>query len=137
MTEQTSGSVTKIKIGNNLYDISVQGKALSGVRSDGPGNVVSDIEYNSDTNELIAKKPTDFATAEELSILEQNVIPKDFTTLSILSNDYNKTDAYVYVDYNNTSNKMSISNIVDKKIRTVESAPSDWKNNEYIFEEVK
>ena len=133
----TSGSVTKIKIGNNLYDISVQGKALSGIDVEGPGNVVSDIEYNSDTNKLIAKKPIDFATAEELSILEQNVIPKNFTTLSILPDDYNKNNAYVYVDYNNTSNKLSISNIVDKKIRTVKSVPSDWKNNEYIFEEVK
>ena len=46
MTEQTSGSVTKIKIGNNLYDISVQGKALSGIDVEGSGNVIANIKYN-------------------------------------------------------------------------------------------
>lgn len=80
---------------------------------------------------------TGFASQKELSILEQKVVPKDFSTLSIIPNDFDKSDAYVYIDYNNTSNKISISNIVDKKIRTVEDAPSDWKINEYIFEEIK
>ncbi len=80
---------------------------------------------------------TGFASEEELNILKKNVILKDFSTLSIIPNDYDKSQAYVYIDYNNTSNKISISNIVDKKIRTVVDAPSDWKNNEYIFEEVK
>ena len=80
---------------------------------------------------------TGFASQKELSILEQKVVPKDFSTLSIVPNDFDKSDAYVYIDYNNTSNKISISNIVDKKIRTVEEVPSDWKNNEYIFEEIK
>ena len=78
-----------------------------------------------------------FASQKELSILEQKVVPKDFSTLSIIPNDFDKSEAYVYVDYNNTSNKVSISNIVDKKIRTVVETPSDWKNNEYIFEEIK
>lgn len=80
---------------------------------------------------------TGFASQKELNILEQKVVPKDFSTLSIIPNDFDKSEAYVYIDYNNTSNKISISNIVDKKIRTVVDAPSDWKNNEYIFEEVK
>ena len=80
---------------------------------------------------------TGFASQKELNILEQKVVPKDFSTLSIIPNDFDKSEAYVYVDYNNTSNKVTISNIVDKKIRTVEDAPSDWKNNEYIFEEIK
>lgn len=80
---------------------------------------------------------TGFASQKELSILEQKVVPKDFSTLSIIPNDFDKSEAYVYVDYNNTSNKVSISNIVDKKIRTVEEVPSDWKINEYIFEEIK
>lgn len=52
MTEQTSGSVTKIKIGNNLYDISVQGKALSGIDVEGSGNVIANIKYNETTNRL-------------------------------------------------------------------------------------
>ena len=80
---------------------------------------------------------TGFASQKELNILEQKVVPKDFSTLSIIPNDFDKSDAYVYIDYNNTSNKISISNIVDKKIRTVEEVPSDWKINEYIFEEIK
>ena len=80
---------------------------------------------------------TGFASQKELNILEQKVVPKDFSTLSIIPNDFDKSDAYVYVDYNNTSNKVTISNIVDKKIRTVEEVPSDWKINEYIFEEIK
>ena len=80
---------------------------------------------------------TGFASQKELNILEQKVVPKDFSTLSIIPNDFDKSEAYVYVDYNNTSNKVTISNIVDKKIRTVEEVPSDWKNNEYIFEEIK
>ena len=80
---------------------------------------------------------TGFASQKELNILEQKVVPKDFSTLSIIPNDFDKSEAYVYVDYNNTSNKVTISNIVDKKIRTVEETPSDWKINEYIFEEIK
>lgn len=80
---------------------------------------------------------TGFASQKELNILEQKVVPKDFSTLSIIPNDFDKSEAYVYVDYNNTSNKVPISNIVDKKIRTVEEVPSDWKINEYIFEEIK
>lgn len=49
----TSGSVTKIKIGNNLYSIGVEGHALSGVKPEGEGNVVSSLKYDSSSNEVI------------------------------------------------------------------------------------
>ena len=102
-------------------------------------NIIRLTDYHNELQNLDYEHSghTGFASQKELNILEQKVVPKDFSTLSIISNDFDKSEAYVYVDYNNTSNKISISNIVDKKIRTVEEVPSDWKNNEYIFEEIK
>ena len=102
-------------------------------------NIIRLTDYHNELQNLDYEHSghTGFASQKELSILEQKVVPRDFSTLSILSNDFDKSEAYVYVDYNNTSNKVSISNIVDKKIRTVEEVPSDWKINEYIFEEIK
>ena len=102
-------------------------------------NIIRLTDYHNELQNLDYEHSghTGFASQKELNILEQKVVPKDFSTLSIIPNDFDKSEAYVYVDYNNTSNKVSISNIVDKKIRTVVETPSDWKNNEYIFEEVK
>ena len=102
-------------------------------------NIIRLTDYHNELQNLDYEHSghTGFASQKELSILEQKVVPKDFSTLSIIPNDFDKSEAYVYVDYNNTSNKISISNIVDKKIRTVAETPSDWKNNEYIVEEIK
>ena len=102
-------------------------------------NIIRLTDYHNELQNLDYEHSghTGFASQKELNILEQKVVPKDFSTLSIIPNDFDKSEAYVYVDYNNTSNKVSISNIVDKKIRTVVETPSDWKNNEYIFEEIK
>lgn len=77
-----------------------------------------------------------FASEKQLSILEENVVPKNLNSLSILPNDYDKNSAYLFVDNNGTSGKISIGNIVDKKIRTVGNEPNDWKTNEYIFKEI-
>lgn len=58
---------------------------------------------------------------------------KDDTSISLLSNTANRQEIYLFADNNGVDAKISVSELLDKKIRTVSEEPSDLQVGEYIF----
>jgi hypothetical protein len=60
-------------------------------------------------------------------------VPKRLNSLSIISPTSDRSKAYLYLDNAGTDSKISVSGLLDTKIRTVDKVPTDLQKKEYIF----
>lgn len=77
---------------------------------------------------------SEWITLNDLDIT--TVVPKAIkndTSISILPNDVNRSNAYFYIDNDGQSSKISMKDLLDKKIRTVSSQPTDLQVGDYIL----
>ena len=77
---------------------------------------------------------SEWITLNDLDI--RTVVPKAIkndTSISILPNDVNRSNAYFYIDNDGQSSKISMKDLLDKKIRTVTSQPTDLQVGDYIL----
>lgn len=77
---------------------------------------------------------SEWITLNDLDI--RTVVPKAIkndTSISILPNTAKRSDAYLFVDNNGQASKVSMQDLLDKKIRTVSEEPSDLQVGDYIF----
>lgn len=77
---------------------------------------------------------SEWITLNDLDI--RTVVPKAIkndTSISILPNDVNRSNAYFYIDNDGQSSKISMQDLLDKKIRTVSSQPTDLQVGDYIL----
>ena len=73
-------------------------------------------------------------TLNDLDI--RTVVPKAIkndTSISILPNDAERTNAYLFIDNNGQASKISMQDLLDKKIRTVSEEPNDLQVGDYIL----
>lgn len=77
---------------------------------------------------------SEWITLNDLDI--RTVVPKALkndTSISILPNNINRNNAYFYIDNDGQSSKISMKDLLDKKIRTVTSQPTDLQVGDYIL----
>lgn len=83
---------------------------------------------------------TGFASEKALEDIRAEVslkIPQQLSILPNVEDNYDKRKAYMYIDNNGNSAKITVDSLLDSKIRTVESTPEIWNEKEYIFKEIK
>lgn len=80
-------------------------------------------------NQLVTPKLT-------TKLIDEKAVPKRLTILPNVDSSFNRKNIYLYADENGTSKRISMKNLLDKKMRTVNSIPSDLQEGEYIFLEI-
>lgn len=76
---------------------------------------------------------TGFASEARLNAVEQATVPKRLDALPVMDNMSNRETAYLYVDNNGKSEKMSIRQALATLIRTDTKKPDDMQVGEYLF----
>ena len=76
---------------------------------------------------------TGFASEARLNAVEQATVPKRFDALPVMDNMSNRGTAYLYVDNNGKSEKISIRQALATLIRTDTKKPDDMQVGEYLF----
>lgn len=76
---------------------------------------------------------TGFASETRLNAVEQATVPKRLDALPVMGNMSNRGTAYLYVDNNGTSEKISIRQALATLIRTDTKKPDDMQVGEYLF----
>lgn len=76
---------------------------------------------------------TGFASETRLNAVEQATVPKRLDALPVMGNMSNRGMAYLYVDNNGTSEKISIRQALSTIIRTDTKKPDDMQVGEYLF----
>lgn len=74
-----------------------------------------------------------FASAKDI----EKVVPKRLSVLPIVNENAERDKVYLYADENGTSKRISMRNMLDTKIRTVNGIPNNLQVNEYIFNEIE
>lgn len=89
--------------------------------------------FGNDKLSIIPKLEVERLIANSFS----NTIPKRLSILQNVDANSNRQSAFVYVDDNGKSCKMSIADMLSKIIRTSNTIPNDLQENEYLFLELK
>lgn len=76
---------------------------------------------------------TGFASETRLNAVEQATVPKRLDALPVMGNMSNRGTAYLYVDNNGKSEKISIRQALSTIIRTDTKKPDDMQVGEYLF----
>lgn len=76
---------------------------------------------------------TGFASEARLNAMEQATVPKRLDALPVMGNMSNRGTAYLYVDNNGKSEKISIRQALATLIRTDTKKPDDMQVGEYLF----
>lgn len=76
---------------------------------------------------------TGFASEARLNAMEQATVPKRLDALPVMGNMSNRGTAYLYVDNNGKSEKISIRQALATLIRTGTEKPDDMQVGEYLF----
>ena len=76
---------------------------------------------------------TGFASETRLNAVAQATVPKRLDVLPVMGNMSNRGTAYLYVDNNGTSEKVSIRQALATLIRTDTKKPDDMQVGEYLF----
>lgn len=76
---------------------------------------------------------TGFASEARLNAMEQATVPKRLDALPVMDNMSNRGTAYLYVDNNGKSEKISIRQALATLIRTDTKKPDDMQVGEYLF----
>lgn len=76
---------------------------------------------------------TGFASEARLNAVEQATVPKRLDALPVMDNMSNRGTAYLYVDNNGKSEKISIRQALATLIRTDTKKPDDMQVGEYLF----
>lgn len=74
-----------------------------------------------------------FASEARLNAVEQATVPKRLDALPVMDNMSNRGTAYLYVDNNGKSEKISIRQTLATLIRTGTKKPDDMQVGEYLF----
>ena len=119
------------------------------VLEDLPQSIVNYIYNNSIQSDVI-----DIATLENYDVHSDNEVPttrlvvglinqmstNNGNRLSVLpevSSNANLYRVYLYAEDNGPPSKISVRNMLDSKIRTVDRVPANLQSNEYIFMEIE
>lgn len=76
---------------------------------------------------------TGFASEARLNAVEQATVPKRLDAFPVMDNMSNRGTAYLYVDNNGKSEKISIRQALATLIRTGTEKPDDMQVGEYLF----
>lgn len=120
----------------NEQKASLDSKGLSVAVSDKIN--VTQITGNSDHDQLNNldyehSGHTGFASEARLNAVEQATVPKRLDALPVMGNMSNRGTAYLYVDNNGKSEKISIRQALATLIRTGTEKPDDMQVGEYLF----
>lgn len=74
-----------------------------------------------------------FASAKDI----EKVVPKRLNALPNVNERTDRNKVYIYVDEDGNERKISMRNMLDTKIRTVNGIPINLQVNEYIFNEIE
>ena len=74
-----------------------------------------------------------FASEARLNALEQATVPKRLDALKTMDSKQDRKKAYLYVDNNGESEKISIAQALSTLIRTDVKQPDDMQVGEYLF----
>lgn len=74
-----------------------------------------------------------FASEARLNAVEKAAVPKRLDALNTMSNTQDRRKAYLYVDNNGESEKISIAQALSTLIRTDVKQPDDMQVGEYLF----
>ena len=76
---------------------------------------------------------TGFASEKQLIILKNEVVPKKLNLLPSVKGTSNRMNLLLYVDNQGTPEKISVSNMLSKIIRTSNQIPEDLQKGVYLF----
>ena len=74
-----------------------------------------------------------FASEARLNAIEQATVPKRLDALKTMDGKQDRKKAYLYVDNNGESEKISIAQALSTLIRTDVKQPDDMQVGEYLF----
>lgn len=74
-----------------------------------------------------------FASEKQLNLLGQTTIQKDLSILPNYDMKANRSTAYLYIDNNGVSQKVSAKTLLSTLVRTSEEIPNDLQDGEYVF----
>lgn len=70
-------------------------------------------------------------------LVNKHAVPKRLSVLPVVNENAERDKVYLYADENGTSKRISMRNMLDTKIRTVNGIPINLQVNEYIFNEIE
>ena len=118
----------------NVLNGNMQGKSLAGKLNQTMTIIASQNHDDLQHLDYEHSGHTGFASAEQVSLL----LPKDISVLP--KNDLTNRSAKIYIYDPSLSiqeTQVSVEDLLDSKIKTVQSVPDNLQTNDYIFLEVK
>lgn len=118
----------------NVLNGNMQGKSLVGKLNQTMTIIASQNHDDLQHLDYEHSGHTGFASAEQVSLL----LPKDISVLP--KNDLTNRNAKIYIYDPSLSiqeTQVSVEDLLDSKIKTVQSVPDNLQTNDYIFLEVK
>lgn len=116
----------------NVLNGNVQGKPLVGKLNQTMTIIASQNHDDLQHLDYEHSGHTGFASAEQVSLL----LPKNISVLP--KNDLTNRNAKIYIyDPSLQETQVSVGDLFDSKIKTVQSVPDNLQTNDYIFLEVK
>ena len=118
----------------NILNGNMQGKSLVGKLNQTMTIIVSQNHDDLQHLDYEHSGHTGFASAEQVSLL----LPKDISVLP--KNDLTNRNAKIYIydpSLGIQETQVSVVDLFDSKIKTVQSVPDNLQTNDYIFLEVK
>lgn len=118
----------------NVLNGNVQGKSLVGKLNQTMTILASQNHDELQHLDYEHSGHTGFASAEQVSLL----LPKDISVLP--KNDLTNRSAKIYIydpSLGTQETQVSVGDLFDSKIKTVQSVPDNLQTNDYIFLEVK
>ena len=102
-------------------------------------DVAEAIEINVGTSEQYDEESDKEVATTKLvkELVNKHAVPKRLSVLPIVNENAERDKVYLYADENGTSKRISMRNMLDTKIRTVNGIPINLQPNEYIFNEIE
>ena len=102
-------------------------------------DVVEAIEINVGTSQQYDEESDKEVATTKLvkELVNKHAVPKRLSVLPIVNENAERDKVYLYADENGTSKRISMRNMLDTKIRTVNGIPINLQPNEYIFNEIE
>lgn len=94
-------------------------------------NVGTSQQYDEESDKEVA------TTKLVKELVNKHAVPKRLSVLPIVNENAERDKVYLYADENGTSKRISMRNMLDTKIRTVNGIPINLQPNEYIFNEIE